>query len=220
MKRVFVALVILIIAGSGYAVSPLVAAFRIGEAIKAGDADYLAGRVEWSTVRDSLRETLAPVAMGIPDPGIEGGLSYWQRIKLRLGRGTVNRVVDTYVTPERLPQLFTLGRTYRRVKGQVEPERTLANLPHRVKETWSRIKRGVFLTPTLFEIEAEDKFEKERRYVGLLQLQGTDWRLVSLKVKLVPKVGELVKAAALEDDFSDLDAGYEEEIASSQASLP
>jgi hypothetical protein len=207
MKRVCLALLILALAGAGYVASPFVAAFRIGEAIKAGDSAYLTGKIEWPSVRNSLRHSLGPVALGIPDPGLEEDLTYWQRFKLRLGQGSVDRIVDAYVTPERLPQLFTLGRTYQELTGRIVPERTLANLPRRIAETWSRIKRGVFLTPTLFEIEAEDRFTPERRYVGVLRLQGTEWRLVALTVKIVSPVGEVVQAGAY-DEYSE----YDEEL--------
>jgi Protein of unknown function (DUF2939) len=206
MKRVFLTLLILMLTTMAYAASPLVAVFRLGEAIKAGDSAYLAGKIEWPLVRESLRRSLGPVAMGIPDPAAEGSsLTTWQRIKLRLGQGTVNRIVEAYVTPERLPQLFTLGHNYRRLKGQVEPPRTLANLPERVQQTWSRIKRGVFISPALFEVEAEDRFNPERHYVGLLQLQGFEWRLVSLSVKLVSEIGDVVQV----DDEFDEDLGDE-----------
>jgi len=198
MKRVILTLLITAAAATAYVASPFVAAFRIGEAIKAGDSAYLAGKVEWAPVRASLRGSVGPVAMGIPDPGAGGRLSYWQRIKLRLGQGSINRAVNGYVTPEGLPSLLTYGKTYRRLKGQVEPPRTLANLPERIGKTWSRLKRGVFLSPRLVEIEAQDRYTPERHYIGRLHLQGLEWRLVSLSVKLVPDVGELVQAGEFE----------------------
>lgn len=196
MKRVILTLLITAIGATAYASSPFVTAFRIGEAIKAGDSAYLAGKVEWGPVRDSLRRSVGPVAMGISDPGAGGTLSYWQRVKLRLSQRSIDRAVNGYVTPQGLPQLFTYGRAYRRLKGQVEPPRTLANLPERIGQTWSRLKRGVFIAPTLVEIEAEDRYSPERHYVGRLQLQGLEWRLVSLSVKLVPDLGELAQAEA------------------------
>lgn len=207
MKRFSLILLVSTFAVMLYAASPLIAAFRIGEAIKAGDSAYLADKIQWRTVRNSLRLSLGPVAMGIRDPDVDGSVSYWQRFKLRLGQGTVDRMVGAYVTPERLPQLFTLGRSYRLARGYAEPPRTLANLPQRIAQTWSRIKRGVFLSPTLFEIEAEDRFEPERHYVGVLQLQGSEWRLISLSVKLVSQLGEVVQAGAY-DEYSE----YDEEL--------
>jgi len=205
MKRVILSLLILTLAAAAYAASPFVTAFRIGEAIRAGDSAYLAAKIEWPLVRESLRRSVGPVAMGIPDPGADGRLSTWQRIKLRLGQRTVDRMVDGYVTPQGLPQLLSYGRTYRRLRGRVEPPRTLANLPERVGRTWSHIKRGVFLSPALVEIEAEDRYNPERHYVGLLQLQGLEWRLVSLSLKLVADLGDIVQADDPDGDFADDD---------------
>ena len=37
----------------------------------------------------------------------------WQRIKAYMGQGMVNRVVEKYVTPEGLPQLFNYRKMYR-----------------------------------------------------------------------------------------------------------
>jgi Protein of unknown function (DUF2939) len=198
MKRVILTLLITAAAATAYVASPFVAAFRIGEAIKAGDSAYLAGKVEWTPVRASLRGSIGPVAMGIPDPGAGATLSYWQRLKLRLSQRSIDRAVDGYVTPEGLPRLFTYGQTYRRLRGRIEPPRTLANLPWRIQQTWSRLKRGVFLSPAMVEIEAQDRYSPDRHYIGRLQLQGLEWRLVSLSVKLVPDVGELVQAGEFE----------------------
>jgi len=194
MKRFILTLLILAVGAAAYVASPFVTVFRIGEAIKTRNAAYLAGKVEWPLVRKSLRRSIGPMAIGIPDPDAQGGLSYWQRIKLRLGQRTIDRMVDGYVTPEGLPRLFSYGRTYRRLGGHVAPEPTLANLPQRVQRTWSCIKRGVFKSLTLVEIEAEDRESPKRHYIGLLQLQGLEWRLVSLEVKLVANVGDIVQA--------------------------
>jgi hypothetical protein len=203
MKRVILTLLITALGAAGYVASPFVTVFRLGEAIRTNDSAYLAAMIEWEPVRESMRRTLGPVAMGIPDPGADGTLSYWQRIKLRLSQRSIDRIVAGYVTPQGLPRLFTYGQTYRQLRGQSEPPATLANLPERIKRTWSRIKRGVFLNPMLVEIEAEDRFNPQRHFVGLLQLQGFEWRLVSLTVKLVPGVGDLVQARDLKADAAE-----------------
>ncbi len=42
----------------------------------------------------------------------------WQRLKMSMGRRAVDGIVDKYVTPEGLPQLFGVRNAYREVSGE------------------------------------------------------------------------------------------------------
>ena len=54
--------------------------------------------------------------------------------------------------------------------------------------------RAEFVTPTRFAMEMRDKVIAHRSYSGVLELQGTQWRLVHLEVK--------------RDDTAATNAGY------------
>ncbi len=187
MKKLLLALVALALAATAYVAAPFVTAWSIREAVRTGNSAYLEAKIEWDTVRESLRRSLTVAALGSPETGAPSqekpGL--WQRIKARVGRSAVNNLVESYVTPEGLPQLFTYRKLYRdHVSGEADPAKTLP-WHKRFAAFWSRIKRAEFLTPTEFKIEMADRYDASRHYVGLLKLRGLEWKLAELEVRLV-----------------------------------
>jgi hypothetical protein len=52
------------------------------------------------------------------------------------------------------------------------------------------LKRAEFKTPTLFEMETADPYDPSRRYIGLLELRGIEWKwkLIELRVRLLDDV--------------------------------
>jgi hypothetical protein len=108
----------------------------------------------------------------------------WQRLKNGLRKSAVNNIVDSYVTPEGLPQLFSYRKTYRDVSGETA---ALEAMPwhERVAGFWSRIKRAEFKSPAVFEIEMADRNDPTRHYVGLLELRGFEWKLTELRLRVV-----------------------------------
>jgi hypothetical protein len=173
-----------------YIATPFVAAWSIREAMQNGDSDYLERKIEWDSVRATLRESLTQAALGqqagdtmqraeaTAKPGL------WQRIKNSLSKSAVNNIVDSYVTPEKLPQLFSYRQTYRDVSGETA---RLEAMPwhERVQGFWSRIKRAEFKSPAVFEIEMADRNDPTRHYVGLLELTGFEWKLTELRLRVV-----------------------------------
>lgn len=200
MKRLIFLVLVALPCLTAYAASPFLTAFMIAEAIKAGDSEYLEHKIEWPAVRQSLRESLTPMTVAAVE---QGGTpkktpGLWARIKASFGRSAVNQFVDRYVTPKGLPTIFNYGTTYRRMRGDADPPRTLSTLPERMRKAWGRTKRGEFLTPTLVEIEMQSRTAPDRHYVSRLELQNFEWRLVSLRVKVVSRTDERVRTAAVE----------------------
>jgi hypothetical protein len=172
---------------AAYVASPFHAAYALREAMKAGDAGYLEANIQWPTVRESLRASLHAMAdPAAPAPTLASTApprkSLWARFKSYAARKTVDSLVDTYANPEDLPQLFTYGTTYRNVVHGPPEEKSLANLPARVREFWSRIRRAEFKQLTAFELEMRDRHTPDRTYTGLLELQGLRWKLTELRV--------------------------------------
>jgi hypothetical protein len=44
------------------------------------------------------------------------------------------------------------------------------------------VHRAVFTSPGRLELEVEDKYRPARRYIGILELKGLEWKLTGLSV--------------------------------------
>lgn len=189
LRRLVVGLVaLLLLSGVAFAASPMVTAWLIREAVRTGDTAYLEHKIEWPSVKETLKVSLTRYALKQPDPEVETSApprkpGLWQRFKSYLGTRAVDKLVESYATPTGLPQLFTYGQTYRTaIKGEADEAATLSRL-ERMRRFWSRVKRAEFKSLSEFEIELADKHDPERHFVGLLRLDGLGWRLVALSVR-------------------------------------
>ena len=86
--------------------------------------------------------------------------SLWQRLKMSVGKRAVDGIVDSYVTPEGLPQLFGVRNAYREVSGEAAAHRAKPWY-QRAGEFWSRLKRAEFKSPAAFEVEMADRNDSE-----------------------------------------------------------
>lgn len=174
---------------AGYVAWPIGAAWRIRDAIRNNDAEYLADKVEWSSVKRTLKPSMLQIALGngdgqqvatadvtaAPKPGLI------KRLKAYLGEKTVDKMIDEYVTPEGLPKLFQYGKTYReKIKGDDEKDLPFAE---RVKRSWARVVRAEFKSFDRFELEMRDRGTSGRTYTGTLELRGLEWKLTGLTVQ-------------------------------------
>lgn len=201
MKRILLSAVAVTLMALAYIGYPFATAWTIREAIRGGDAAYLEHKVDWDSVRTTLRGSLTHVAFDMPDPtdesvetpSLKPGL--WKRVKAYFGKGALDRFVASYVTPEGLPQLFAYRKMYRqRVHGEVEPEKTLANLPERLSAFWARVVRAEFKSLSAFEMEVKDKYDPDRHYVGLLELRGYEWKLTELRIRSTSQIARFAAA--------------------------
>src|ERR1041384_4718751 len=103
----------------GYWAWPLHAALEIREAMKSGDSATLARRIEWHSVRASLKASLGPEAVARLEADSESPQpTLWQRIKATVAPRLAVSVIDRYVTPENLPVLLGYRRIWR---GTIQP---------------------------------------------------------------------------------------------------
>jgi hypothetical protein len=199
MKSGIFTAAILGLAAIAYVGSPFVTAWSIREAVRNGNSDYLSSAIEWGSVRETLKRSIAQIALNLPDPDVtpktEQGL--WTRFKAYWGQGMVDGLVEKYVTPEGLPQLFSLRQTYRAYVG-AEDDANKLSLGERISRAWARVKRAEFTGFTSFEIDMEDKFDPTRLYLGKLQIGHTGWKLTELRVRF------LETAKATVQKFTDL----------------
>jgi hypothetical protein len=190
MRKLFFATFFSFLLTAGYVASPLLTAWSIREAVRAGNSDYLRTKIEWDSVRATMRQSLAQASLDLPaSPStppqrieVAAKPGMWQRLKTYFKARAVNNIVDSYVTPDGLPQLFTYRKVYReRVLG--EPYEATLPWAQRFSRFWGRVKRAEFHAPHRFEIEMADRDDPNRRYVGLLELRGMEWKLTALRVR-------------------------------------
>lgn len=192
MRRVpWVTLVVLGVL-AGYVVWPVYTILRLREAMIAGDSAALAARIEWDTVRSSLKASMSAEAMARleadPDAPVP---TTWQRIKRAAAPHLAGGIIDHYVTPEYLPALLGYYRFWR---GTVRPAlvaepptalagTVLANSPvDRLLSFLRRLRRAAFASPTTIVFEVQDKYTADRRYTATLDLRGWEWKLTSLAI--------------------------------------
>jgi hypothetical protein len=186
-----------------YVASPFLAAWNLREAVKAGNVEVVQGKVQWDTVRASLKASLArhpELFAEATTAGENVKPTLWQRIKASFGVTMMDRFIESYVTPEGLPKLFQYRQAWRdNVSGDTA---YLAEMPRleRMKQFYDRIKRAEFQTVSKVEIEMQDRKKPERRYVSTMELIGFDWKLTALRVVTVDasdRLAELESKAAL-----------------------
>lgn len=190
MRRLMLAACVGALLSAGYVISPIYTAWSIREAIRSGDSTYLARKIEWDGIKATLKPSLTRMALDLPVSADGEPLpraSLWSRLKGHYGSGVVDRFVEAYVTPERLPELFTYGKAYREtVKGQVDDTAGLP-LQQRIAQAWARVRRAEFESLTRFRIEMVDRYAADRLYAGLLEIRGFEWKLTELRVRPAPE---------------------------------
>jgi hypothetical protein len=186
--------------GAIYIATPFVAAWNLREAVKAGNVEVVKDRVQWDTVRVTLRESLAKHADLFTEAemvGSEVKPSLWQRMKAAVGGTMMDRFIDTYVTPEGLPKLFKYRQVWRDSVQNDTAETIKLSRLERFKVVYNRVKRAEFLSFTKFEIEMADRKSQTRRYVSVMELIDYQWKLTGLRVIAVdPLVERLAKLEA------------------------
>jgi hypothetical protein len=182
-----------------YIGAPFVTAWNIREAVRNNNSQYLASAIEWPSVRETLKPSITRIVLSLPDPEQRPAAdqSLWQRFKAYWGQGAVNQLVDTYVTPEGLPKLFTMRKAYRDYVSGDDGTNALPILD-RIGRAWARVKRAEFTGPTTFEIDMADKNDPARLYLGKLKLTRSGWKLTELRLKF------LTTAKSTAEKFADV----------------
>lgn len=172
---------------AGYVLWPLGTAWRIRDAIRNNDAEYLADKVEWSSVKRTLKPSMLQIALAPgqqaaveADAGATPKTGLWNKFKAYLGEKAIDKMLDEYVSPEGLPKLFQYGKAYReKIKGDDEKDLPFAE---KAKRSWARVVRAEFKSFTQFELEMRDRGTSGRTYAGTLELKGLEWKLTGLTV--------------------------------------
>ena len=204
MARRFIGFALLLsLAVGAYASAPLVTAWQIREAVRTGDTARLEDKVDWPSVRKSLKSSLGEArkaiselteAAGVPRPSV------WQRLKAAKLPFLTDPLIDRYVTAEGASKLYAWRQTWgHRVHAVREaaraPTSVVAASVTRAPATWAdrlgvghvvgitdRVRRSVFVSPFRFEIELADRIARDRTWQAVLELRGLSWKLTEMRV--------------------------------------
>jgi hypothetical protein len=182
-----------------FTASPFVAAWNLREAVKAGNVEAVTNKVQWDTVRASLKASLAQHPELFAEATMAGENvkpTLWQRVKATFGVTMIDRFIESYVTPEGLPKLFQYRQAWRdTISGDAAEQAKIPRL-ERMKQFYDRIKRAEFQGLTKVEIEMQDRKKPERRYVSTMELIDYSWKLTALRVITVDANGRLAEMTA------------------------
>lgn len=178
---------------AAYLAWPIASAVQIREAMRSGDVETLNRKVDWDSVRASLKASVAPETLVRLSENPEAPKrSWWQSIKAAVAPKLADTVIDRYVTPEQLPIFLGYRETY---KGTIRPALGLKDPPTVLRDTplagtsidkglsfWKRVRKAVFVSPWRVLLEVEDQFNQGRSYTGTLELRGLQWQLTALSI--------------------------------------
>lgn len=183
MKRLLITTSVLFALATAYIASPLITAWSIREAVRHGNSNYLVSAIDWPSVRTSLAPSLRRYALdGTTKVHADAAPpSLWQRMKSYFGGGMVDSAIESYLTPEGLPQLFQMRKAYRSYINAGPDESTLPMF-ERAGRAWKRVRRAAFTGPATFEFDMVDKHDPKRMYFGTMTLGATGWKLTALRI--------------------------------------
>lgn len=198
-RLVAVTTVIALVAGAYIAV-PFWTAWTIREAIKANDSAYLTDKIVWPSVRTTLKESLQSYSLTGAAAPIDGEQtaakpSLWQRIKTYVGKGAVDRFVETTVTPTGMGALLNMRKAYETNVVGTPAERP--PIWERMRRVWSKVTRAEFTSFDRFEMDMIDKNEPSRTISAVLERKGFEWLMTELRVKATDKLAQASYAGTL-----------------------
>ena len=199
MRKVLIVAVLAVFAAGAYAGAPLVAAWQIREAVRAGDTETLTRTVDWASVRKSLKQSTSEARLLLGEMSESAGIEkpgFWQRLKSAAAPYLADPLIDRYVTAEGAPQIWKWRQTWRQ---KVRPAIGLAEPPTLLSGTWlagtsfdrmlsfaGRVERAAFTSPTRMELEVRDRYGENRRFRAVMELRSTTWTLTDVQLVRLP----------------------------------
>jgi hypothetical protein len=191
--RWFTKVILFLLLPAAYIAWPLYTVLQIRDAMRDGDTATLTRKVEWDSVRASLKASMSAEAQAAleTDPSAPKP-SLWQRVKSTVVPHMAGTAIDRVVTPEHFPVYLGYRRMWR---GTTQPIIGTPEKPTALADTWlggtavdrfvafyARVRRAVFYSFTRFEIEVVDRYNADRSFVGTLELKGLEWKLIGLTI--------------------------------------
>ncbi len=141
MKKLLIATATLAALAILYIAAPFVTVWSVREAIRSGDSAYLDAKLEWPTVRTSLRESMTEYAIGPTPAALPGAPAqqpgFWQRVKNGLSRRAVDNLVERCTSRPRDCRSCSACASF-----TVRTSRPAPLIPHRYLGTSERTGSG------------------------------------------------------------------------------
>ncbi|MFV0297476.1 MAG: DUF2939 domain-containing protein [Hyphomicrobiaceae bacterium] len=199
MRKLIVGLIVVAVAAAAFTIWPFATAWQIHKAVRQRDVPTLEAKVDWPSVRRSLKSSLTESHQFIAELAAAGGepkLSWWQRLRMRALPFVSDPLIDRYITAQQLPRLYTWQQTIRR-KTPSALARTAK--PGPLAGTWlaggrldrnlawlRRLEAARFVSPTKLVLEIADRVKPGRRWSATLEFVRLDWRLTELHILTAP----------------------------------
>lgn len=180
--RKLVILVPLLI-GLAYLAWPATAAWQLRSAIKARDHAAIEAKVDWTTLRANLKQTITGNLTDETKNRDTGAIT--KVLKRSLGPIVADKLIDLAVTPRTLASVLA-GRNLldgfglAGARSGETPESALESDAEADPLAPRRLRWAFLESPTRFRIETADPKLPGKRVVSILALQGTTWRLVDV----------------------------------------
>jgi hypothetical protein len=154
-----------------YAASPYYSIWRFGEALRAHDMDALAARVDFDTVRGSLKQQIRDHFLGVLAKKKKDRLA---QFLAAAADDPLDRLIDAYVTPEGLASIISDPAPFKNASS-------LSALPSldssRREIDWSKARHAFFTSPRDFAVD----------HLGIklrFRFNGLGWNLHALDLQL------------------------------------
>lgn len=148
-----------------YAASPYVSFWRFTEAVRSGDSAAISSRVDFLSVRASLKKQLVARFAAKTER---------HNRSFNLGPTLIDVIVDTYVTPDGIAALLSNPQA---VKSLQSPQQFRFSAAK--GEASSKIKYAFFTGPRTFIVDREEVTLR-------LHFTGSGWKLTDLDLRLTP----------------------------------
>ncbi len=178
MKRIFFAIVALVVAFIAYSTWPIVSAARLEAAVQRGDQQEVGERIDFVAVRRSLGRQLARAYLAESGRGIELG-GFGRSAAVGAGTLIAQAYLEEILTPQNMLALLREGRvpSANGVDPAVRLDDRLSGLtPATTRQFLRTYFSSGFSNPMRFVLRARNSIETS--YSLVFALQGFGWRVV------------------------------------------
>ena len=181
LRSVFLALGLF--AGVALAASPLIAAYRLHEAIERGDVPTIEEAVDWPSVRHSLKSSVSQVMIADAEAR-RSELGMFRRIGYKIGDAFAPYFVDRMIAKQMTPQGFI---------DYARQPTAAGSRPPRVVDL---IERAAYTSLDRFEIDVRDRIDRSRRYRAVFTRKLLTWTMTEVRLLPPRRTARLLTASA------------------------
>jgi hypothetical protein len=160
-----------------YVAWPYYAAYRLADALEAGDQIALDELVEWPTLREGLKADISAALMAKSSTELkEDARGIATAFAAAIGPMLAERLVSTYVTPQGLARLIQARKT----KNGEQGESHNATLGFK-DQIWAKVHYAFFVNPTAFQIRMSNPgAARSDHVVAMFRFKFFGWKLARI----------------------------------------